>query len=60
MLGPLYGGTGVPLDVPVVVFGEGAGSYCRLERVSDVAFKRKWNLLQVTILCVRAIAKVRP
>ena len=27
MLGPLYGGTTAPLGVPVVVFGEGAGSY---------------------------------
>jgi hypothetical protein len=27
MLGPVYFGTGVPLEVPVVVFGYGAGSY---------------------------------
>ena len=27
ILGPLYGGTGVPSFVPVVVLGEGTGSY---------------------------------
>jgi hypothetical protein len=28
MLGPLYGGTTVPLGSELVVLGEGVGSYC--------------------------------
>jgi hypothetical protein len=27
MLGPVYGGTGVPFGLPVVVFGDGKESY---------------------------------
>ena len=30
MLGPVYFGTGVPAGVPVVVFGDGMGSYWRV------------------------------
>ena len=40
MLGPVYGGTGVPEEVPVVVFGEGLGSYCRLV----CRIREKWKV----------------
>lgn len=31
MLGPVYAGTAVPFLRPLVVLGEGMGSYCRVK-----------------------------
>lgn len=61
MEGPVYGGTTVPLARPLVVFGDGEGSYCLVSALARET--TTWNDFlppQIAVLCVRTVAEIGP